>query len=75
MDTSVQRVQPEPVVPGLRHAPRSPERRRRDGEKREGEPSFPLEPRPAHARPAHDEHHEPRSPNGDGLGERLDVTA
>jgi len=73
MDASVQRVQTEPVVTGPRAGARAPERRRRErGGRNEAEPHFALDPQ---SMPVQNEHIEPRSPKGDGLGEHLDVTA
>jgi hypothetical protein len=76
VDAAVQRLQPEPVVTGPRGGSRAPERRRREGEGRdEAEPHFPLDPRPHPEHGEHGEHAQARSPNADGLGGQLDVTA
>ena len=73
MDASVQRIQPEPVIAGPRGSSRHAGRKQREGEsRRESEPHFLLDPRPAHGTGAH---LEPHSPKGEGLGEKLDVIA
>ncbi len=72
MDAFVSRVEPEHVHPA-RTGQRSHARRQRErGQDREEPQAFVLEPG---AQPEHGEHHVPRSPHEDGLGDRLDVTA
>jgi len=73
VDAFVPRVQPEPVVTGSRGFARPQQRRKRarDGEGPD-EAHFPLE---TQHEEAHAGHAQPRSPNEDGLGRNLDVTA
>ncbi|MBK7642487.1 MAG: hypothetical protein IPJ19_05475 [Planctomycetes bacterium] len=73
MDSSVQRILPEPVVTGSHGSARTQQRRRREHDEPDAEHApFPVEPAPALEQHAH---FEPRSPDVDGLGGKLDVTA
>lgn len=73
MDAFVPRVQPEPLVANQRAALRQQRRRQRerpaDGEP---EPHFALEEQ---RQETYAGHAQPRSPDEDGLGRNLDVTA
>lgn len=73
MDAFVTRVEPDHALHPARTGQRSQARRQRErGQDPEEPQAFELEPG---AQTSHAEHHVPRSPHEDGLGDRLDVTA
>lgn len=62
MDNSVQRLQPEPALPAALQVPRDRARPRERRRREERETESDKQP-------------EPRSPNTEGTGQTLDVTA